>query len=121
MPAQFAQKQRAKMSVSSVWNPVYDIHFAGAAGLDIKGTEVLGHVETKQRSIESSRGIGANSTASEGRYLERIYKWAKRVGVDTIRKQVMDDHERAKRSATGSSYSQQFSQIDPWAERARAG
>ena len=31
----------------------YDIHFAGAAGLDIKGTEVLGHVETE---AEADRG-----------------------------------------------------------------
>ena len=31
----------------------YDIHFAGAAGLDIKGTEVLGHVETEAEVIEA--------------------------------------------------------------------
>ena len=30
----------------------YDIHFAGAAGLDIKGTEVLGHVDTEPEAIE---------------------------------------------------------------------
>lgn len=31
----------------------YDIHFAGAAGLDIKRTEVLGHVETEAEVIEA--------------------------------------------------------------------
>lgn len=53
----------------------------------------------------------------QGRYLERIYKWAKRVGVDTIRKQVMDD--QAKRQALHARFmlSQSFVQADPWAER----
>ena len=32
----------------------------------------------------------------QGRYLERVYKWAKRVGIDTVRKQIMDDRERRK-------------------------
>ena len=31
----------------------YDIHFAGAAGLDIKGTEVLGQVETEEEALET--------------------------------------------------------------------
>nr|MBX2882452.1 nitrite reductase large subunit NirB [Granulosicoccus sp.] len=30
----------------------FDIHFAGAAGLDIKGTEILGHVETEDAVVD---------------------------------------------------------------------
>ena len=58
----------------------YDIHFAGAAGLEIKGTELLGHVATEDEAIEA---IGALTQLyrEQGRYLERIYKWAKRVGL----------------------------------------
>ena len=37
----------------------YDIHFAGAAGLDIKGTEVLGHVDTEAEAIEVDRRADA--------------------------------------------------------------
>ena len=33
----------------------YDIHFAGAAGLDIKGTELLCHVATEDEAIEIDR------------------------------------------------------------------
>src|SRR5271165_3937768 len=53
----------------------YDIHFAGAAGLDIKGTELLGHVESQDEVVEA---IGAlmQLYREQGRYLERIYKWA---------------------------------------------
>ncbi len=34
----------------------YEIHFAGAAGLDIKGTEVLGHVATEDETHRDDRG-----------------------------------------------------------------
>jgi nitrite reductase (NADH) large subunit len=95
----------------------YDIHFAGAAGLDIKGTEVLGHVATQEEAVEVIAAL-VQLYREQGRYLERIYKWAKRVGVDTIRSQVLDDLERRKALYDRFAYSQRFSQHDPWAERA---
>jgi nitrite reductase (NADH) large subunit len=94
----------------------YDIHFAGAAGLDIKGTEVLGHVETEQETIEVIAAL-TQLYREQGRYLERIYKWAKRVGVDTIRQQIMSDMERRQALYARFVYSQSFVQVDPWAER----
>ncbi len=98
----------------------YDIHFGGAAGLDIKGTDVLGHVETEAEAIEV---IGALTQLyrEQGRYLERIYKWAKRVGHETIRKQTLDDKERRLALYERFVYSQKFAQKDPWAERASQG
>ncbi len=94
----------------------FDIHFAGAAGLDIKGTEVLGHVATEDETVEVIAAL-TQLYREQGRYLERIYKWAKRVGLDTIRKQIMDDTERRKALYERFVYSQKFVQIDPWAER----
>jgi nitrite reductase (NADH) large subunit len=96
----------------------YDIHFAGAAGLDIKGTDVLGHVDTEAETIEVIAAL-TQLYREQGRYLERIYKWAKRVGIDTIKKQIMEDRERRKALYERFAYSQKFAQIDPWAERAR--
>ena len=95
----------------------YDIHFAGAAGLDIKGTEVLGHVETEKEAIEAIAAL-VQLYREQGRYLERIYKWAKRVGLDTIRQQIMLDAERRTALFDRFVFSQKFSQVDPWAERA---
>jgi len=96
----------------------YDIHFAGAAGLDIKGTEVLGHVETEAQAIEAIAAL-VQMYREQGRYLERIYKWAKRVGLATIRAQVMDDAGRRHMLYERFVYSQKFAQHDPWAERAK--
>jgi nitrite reductase (NADH) large subunit len=96
----------------------YDIHFAGAAGLDIKGTEVLGHVATEAEAIEVI-AAATQLYREQGRYLERVYKWAKRVGVATVRAQIMDDPERRRALYERFVYSQKFAQRDPWAERAQ--
>src|SRR5208282_1533233 len=73
----------------------YDIHFAGAAGLDIKGTEVLGHVETGEEAVEIIAAL-VQLYREQGRYLERIYKWAKRVGADSIKAQVVENLDRRR-------------------------
>lgn len=94
----------------------YEIHFAGAAGLDIKGTEVLGHVASEEETVEIIAAL-VQLYREQGRYLERIYKWAKRVGVETIRSQVLDDKERRRQLVERFVISQKYAQIDPWAER----
>lgn len=94
----------------------YDIHFAGAAGLDIKGTELLGHADTEDEALEIIAAL-TQLYREQGYYLERIYKWAKRVGIDSIKAAVI--HDRAKRAHYFErfSFSQQFAQVDPWEER----
>jgi nitrite reductase (NADH) large subunit len=94
----------------------FEIHFAGAAGLDVKGTEVLGLVKTEDEALEVIVAL-VQMYREQGRYLERIYKWAKRVGTDEIRRQVLDDLDRRVAYYTRFIYSQQFAQVDPWAER----
>lgn len=94
----------------------YEIHFAGAAGLDIKGTEVLGHATSEGETIEIIAAL-VQLYREQGRYLERIYKWAKRVGIDSVKAAIMDDTERRRALFERFVLSQSFSQVDPWAER----
>jgi nitrite reductase (NADH) large subunit len=94
----------------------YEIHFAGAAGLDIKGTEVLGQVKTEDEALEVIVAL-VQMYREQARYLERIYKWAKRVGVAEIKRQVLDDLERRKGFFDRFVFSQKFAQVDPWSER----
>jgi nitrite reductase (NADH) large subunit len=54
----------------------------------------------------------------QARYLERIYKWAKRVGVDEIKRQIMEDHDKRRGYFERFTFSQKFAQVDPWSERA---
>ncbi|MEH6495273.1 MAG: nitrite reductase large subunit NirB [Pseudomonas marincola] len=97
-------------------NSGYDIHFAGAAGLDIKGTELLGHASSEDEALEYIVAL-TQLYREQGHYLERIYKWAKRVGVDAIRSQILDDDIGRKNLYQRFVYSQKFAQHDPWSER----
>lgn len=94
----------------------FEIHFAGAAGLDIKGTEVLGQVKTEDEVMEHVVAL-AQMYREQGHYLERIYKWAKRIGLDEIRNQIMGDAEKRKGFFERFVFSQKFAQVDPWSER----
>jgi nitrite reductase (NADH) large subunit len=94
----------------------YEIHFAGAAGLDIKGTEMLGLVKTEDEALEHIAAL-VQMYREQGRYLERIYKWAKRVGLDEIRRQIVEDHRKRKAYFERFVFSQGFAQTDPWSER----
>jgi nitrite reductase [NAD(P)H] large subunit len=94
----------------------YEIHFAGAAGLDIKGTEVLGLVKTEDEALEVIVAL-VQMYREQARYLERIYKWTKRIGIAEIRRQVLDDREKRKAYFDRFVFSQKFAQVDPWSER----
>lgn len=94
----------------------YEIHFAGAAGLDIKGTEVLGLVKTEDEALEHIVAL-TQMYREQGRYLERIYKWAKRIGIAEIKRQILDDGEKRKAYFDRFVFSQKFAQVDPWSER----
>ena len=94
----------------------YEIHFAGAAGLDIKGTEVLGSVKSEDEALEHVVAL-VQMYREQGHYLERIYKWAKRIGIEEIRRQIMTDTEKRKGYFDRFVHSQKFAQVDPWSER----
>ena len=94
----------------------FEIHFAGAAGLDIKGTEVLGHAKTEDEALEIIVAV-VQMYREQGHYLERIYKWTKRIGYDEIKQQIMSEPVRRKEYYDRFVLSQKFAQTDPWAER----
>jgi nitrite reductase (NADH) large subunit len=94
----------------------YDIHFAGAAGLDIQGTQLLCHVESEDEAIEVVAAL-VQLYREQGRYLERIYKWAKRVGIDSIKANIVTDREKRRHYYDRFVFSQTFAQVDPWEER----
>lgn len=94
----------------------YEILYGGAAGLHIQGTTALGKVATEEEVLEYV-GALTQMYREQGFYLERIYKWADRVGYDHIQDVIMNDHETRKAYYEQFLFSQTFAQIDPWAER----
>jgi len=96
----------------------FEIHFAGAAGLDIKPTEVLGFATSEDETMEIIAAL-VQLYRQEGYYLERIYKWTRRVGIERIQALIIDDLDNRKLLYEQFVFSQKFSQQDPWQERVR--
>ncbi|WP_406870038.1 nitrite reductase large subunit NirB [Thioclava sp. 'Guangxiensis'] len=93
----------------------YEIVYGGAAGLHIQGTTKLVNVATEEEVIEYT-GALTQWYRETGFYLERIYKWANRLGYDHIQDVLVNDPEQRRAYYDRFVYSQQFAQIDPWAE-----
>ena len=96
----------------------YDIHFAGAAGLDVRQTDLLCHVNTEDEVFEYVMAL-LQMYREQGHYLERIYKWSHRVSFDFIKSEIVDSAEKRKHYADSFTYAQSFVQNDPWEERTR--
>ncbi len=93
----------------------YEIHMGGAAGLDIRGTEVLTRVASEADAVETIVAL-VQLYREEAWYLERIYKWMDRVGLEDIKARIADAEDR--RALFGRfAYAQRSARIDPWAQR----
>lgn len=95
----------------------YDIHIAGAAGIHVKETTVLCHVDTEADVMEYTAAV-IQLYREQAHYLDRIHSWIARVGLTSVQAQVVEDagrrHELYERFVTA----QRYSQHDPWAARA---
>ena len=94
----------------------FEIVYGGAAGLHIQGTTPLGTVKTPEEVLEYICAL-TQYYRETGYYLERIYKWADRIGYDHIKSVIYDNAEERAAFYERFVHSQKFAQIDPWAER----
>jgi nitrite reductase (NADH) large subunit len=94
----------------------YQISVAGAAGLEVKETELLCTVPTEEEAMEVIAAF-TQLYRENSRYLHRIYKWVAKVGLDWCKDQMAD---LANRRALYDRFmlSQSVYQTDPWAELA---
>ncbi|MDB5573919.1 MAG: nitrite reductase large subunit [Tardiphaga sp.] len=95
----------------------YDIHIAGAAGLHVRATDLLGHVATEDEALEYVAAFMQLYREQAG-YLERVWKWVEKVGLETVRAAIMDDHDGRRALFARFQISQRAVRKDPWAERA---
>ncbi len=95
----------------------YELHVAGAAGMEVKETQVLCNVAGEEEVLEYCAAT-VQLYREQARYLDRIHAWMARVGIESVRAQVVDDAERRRELAARFAYAQRFAQHDPWAARA---
>ena len=93
----------------------YEIHVGGAAGLHIRGTEVLTRVASEQEAVWAICAV-TQFYREDAWYGERIYKWMDRIGLEALQAAVENPDER-KALYDRFTYAQRFYRVDPWAER----
>jgi len=95
----------------------YQISIGGAAGMDVRETELLVQVATEAEVIDVIKAV-TQLYRENARYLDRIYKWMNKVGLDWIKERVVDDLTERAALVTRFEISQEIYRHDPWAEHA---
>ncbi|WP_170371651.1 nitrite reductase large subunit NirB [Ruegeria arenilitoris] len=96
----------------------YQIGIGGAAGMDVKETELLCQVPTEDEAIEVVMAV-TQAYREGGKYLDRLYKWLAKVGMDWVRANVVDGLENRRALVARFELSQSIYRKDPWAEHVR--
>jgi nitrite reductase (NADH) large subunit len=92
----------------------YQISIGGAAGMDVRETELLCQVATEKEVMDVVKAV-TQSYRENAKYLDRIYKWMGKVGLEWIQDQVADLDNRAALAAR-FDLSQTIYRKDPWAQ-----
>jgi nitrite reductase (NADH) large subunit len=100
------------IGVDSGW----EIYVAGNGGIKTEVAQFLCKVETREQVLEYS-GAFIQLYREEARYLDRTVHWVKRVGLDYVKKRILDDSSARKELYERLLYSVS-GEKDPWKERA---
>lgn len=101
------------IAVESGW----ELHVGGNGGIKVRVTDFLCKVETAEEVLEYCAAF-LQLYREQAHYLERTAPWIERVGLDYVKARIVEDAANRKALAERFRHSQQFFQVDPWAERA---
>jgi nitrite reductase (NADH) large subunit len=96
----------------------YDIVVGGNGGIEVRVTDPLVRVATEEEVLEYT-GAFLQLYREQAHYLERTAPWIVRVGIDHVRRCIVQDAEGRKALHARFLHSQSFVQHDPWAARAK--
>jgi nitrite reductase (NADH) large subunit len=113
--AEAAIKDVGVIGVDSGW----EIYVGGNGGIKTEVAEFLVKVKTAQEVLEYS-GAFLQLYREEARYLDRTVHWLQRVGLDYVKKKVLEDEAGRKALYARLLFAVQ-GENDPWKERAVAG
>ncbi|MGQ3138412.1 MAG: nitrite reductase large subunit NirB [Sphingopyxis solisilvae] len=95
----------------------YELHVGGNGGIHVRATDLLCKVATEQEAMDHCAAF-IQLYREEARYLERTAPWIQRVGVEYVKRRIVDDAAGREALRERFLYAQSFSQDDPWAQRA---
>ncbi|MCQ4161543.1 nitrite reductase large subunit NirB [Roseomonas sp. GC11] len=100
------------IAVESGW----ELHIAGNGGIHLRGTDFLCKVTTPDEVLEYCAAF-LQLYREEARYLDRTAPWVERVGLDYVKRRIVEDAAGRQALRDRFLYAQRFMQTDPWAER----
>jgi nitrite reductase (NADH) large subunit len=95
----------------------YELHIGGNGGIKVRATDFLCKVATEEEVLEYCCAY-LQLYREEARYLERTAPWIERMGLSHVRAKIVDDAKGRRALYARFLESQQYTQVDPWAERA---
>jgi nitrite reductase (NADH) large subunit len=95
----------------------YEIHVAGNGGIKVRVTDFLVKVNTEEEVLEYC-GAFSQLYREDAHYLERTAPWIERVGLEKIKKAILNDDANRKALYERFLISQEPAQIDPWKKHA---
>lgn len=99
------------IGVDSGW----EIYVGGNGGIKTEVAQFLCKVKTSEEVLEYS-GAFIQIYREEARYLDRTVHWLERVGLDYVKKRILEDAEGRKAAYERLLYALQGA-VNPWAER----
>jgi nitrite reductase (NADH) large subunit len=113
--AEAAIKDVGVIGVDSGW----EIYVGGNGGIKTEVAEFLVKVKTAEEVLEYS-GAFLQLYREEARYLDRTVHWLQRVGMDYVKRRILEDSEGRKTLYQRLLYALSIEK-DPWHERAVEG
>jgi len=113
--AEVAIKDVGIIGVDSGW----EIYVAGNGGIKTEVAQFLVKVKTAEEVIEYS-GAFLQLYREEARYLDRTVHYVERVGLDYVKKKILDDADNRRALYERLLFALSVER-DPWVERAREG
>lgn len=101
------------IAVDKAW----EIYVGGNGGVKIRSAELLASVETDDEAIELIAAF-LQLYREEANYNERTSVWCERVGIEAIRREVVEDRERRAELAARMNRAL-TGRVDPWSDRVR--
>jgi nitrite reductase (NADH) large subunit len=102
------------IAVESGW----ELHVGGNGGIKVRVTDLIAKVTTADEVMEYC-GAFLQLYREQACYLERTAHWLERVGLDVVKRAIVDTPAQRTALHARFLYSQRFVQSDPWAEEAR--
>lgn len=107
--AEVTVKDLGVMAISGGW----EIYVGGAAGMSVRKGDLLCTVTTAEEALEAS-AIAIQHYREEANYLERLYHFVPRVGMDAFKAATVDAPEPVRGALLERFRRSRANAVDPW-------